>query len=497
MIPEFVGRLPVVAVVDPLGPDELRRVLVEPKNAIVKQYQRMFEMEGAMLQFTDEALTEIAAQALKRKTGVRALRSIIEGLLRETAFTLPETGAGREFTITPEIARGEKPLQAEEAAAPARRGRARGDSARRGSEASGVGSRGLGGGAAERTARPGRDADAPRLRGIGQRTVLELRARTERSRPVALAQPLTPASTARASVILAAMPLPRITELTLADAARTSPTRAGLAAVSRRPALRVGDEARRARPREDERPARRRSAPGSARPTTCARPGSSAARPTRARRPRRCSLEVGPGEAVEAVLINEGDRSTICLSTQVGCPVRCGFCASGLFGLKRNLTRGEILEQFLELVGTAARKAGRRITNVVVMGMGEPMMNVKSLLEALAIINDPTGPHLGARHITVSTSGSGRASISSCRRPASTRSRSASTRPNDALRAQIVPFAAAMPVAEMVDAAQEYLARKGREVTFEYVLLDGVNASARPRRASSSACSAASRRRRT
>jgi ATP-dependent Clp protease ATP-binding subunit ClpX len=111
MIPEFLGRLPVVAVLDPLGSTELRRVLVEPKNAIIKQYQRMFEMEGATLRFTEEALTEVATQALKRKTGVRALRSIIEGLLRETAFTLPETGAGREFAITPEIARGEKPLK--------------------------------------------------------------------------------------------------------------------------------------------------------------------------------------------------------------------------------------------------------------------------------------------------------------------------------------------------------------------------------------------------
>ena len=111
MIPEFLGRLPVVAVVDPLGPVELRRVLVEPKNAIIKQYQRMFEMEGAVLRFSEEALNEIANQALKRKTGVRALRSIIEGLLRETAFTLPENGAGREFVITPEIARSEKPLR--------------------------------------------------------------------------------------------------------------------------------------------------------------------------------------------------------------------------------------------------------------------------------------------------------------------------------------------------------------------------------------------------
>jgi ATP-dependent Clp protease ATP-binding subunit ClpX len=111
MIPEFLGRLPVVAVLDPLGPTELKRVLTEPKNAIIKQYQRMFEMEGATLKFTDDALIEVAKEALKRKTGVRALRSIIESMLRETSFSLPENGTGREFTITPEIVRGEKPLK--------------------------------------------------------------------------------------------------------------------------------------------------------------------------------------------------------------------------------------------------------------------------------------------------------------------------------------------------------------------------------------------------
>jgi 23S rRNA (adenine2503-C2)-methyltransferase len=187
-------------------------------------------------------------------------------------------------------------------------------------------------------------------------------------------------------------------------------------------------------------------------------------------------LEVGPGESVEAVLINEGERSTVCLSTQVGCPVRCGFCASGLFGLKRNLTRGEILEQFLELSGAAGR-AGRRITNVVVMGMGEPMMNVRSLLEALAILNSPEGPNLGARHITVSTVGVRKGLDEFMKEPRQYTLAFSLHAPNDALRAKIVPFPAAMDVVAMVDAAREYLDRKGREVTFEYVLLEGVNAS--------------------
>jgi 23S rRNA (adenine2503-C2)-methyltransferase len=187
-------------------------------------------------------------------------------------------------------------------------------------------------------------------------------------------------------------------------------------------------------------------------------------------------IEVGPAETVEAVLILEGDRSTICLSTQVGCPVRCGFCASGLFGLKRNLTRGEILEQYVELAATAAR-SGRRISNVVVMGMGEPMMNVRNLLEALATINDPDGPGLGARHITVSTVGV-RKGLDQFMQESRQYTLALSLHaPSDDRRAQIVPFAPAMPVRDMVAAAKEYLARKGREVTFEYVLLAGVNAS--------------------
>jgi 23S rRNA (adenine2503-C2)-methyltransferase len=228
----------------------------------------------------------------------------------------------------------------------------------------------------------------------------------------------------------------------------------------------VGDEARRARPGKDERPLG--VVPGADR---VARRETDPETSTD-----KVLLEVGPGEAVEAVLIIEGDRSTICLSTQVGCPVRCGFCASGLLGLKRNLTRGEILEQYLELASSAAR-AGRRVTNVVVMGMGEPMLNVRNLLDALAILNSPEGPNLGARHITVSTVGVKKGLDQFMQETRQYTLAFSLHAPNDALRSRIVPFPAAMPVAAMVEAAKEYLARKGREVTFEYVLLDGVNAS--------------------
>jgi ATP-dependent Clp protease ATP-binding subunit ClpX len=115
LIPEFVGRLPVTAALDPLGLDDLKRVLTEPKNALIKQYQRLFELEGATLRFTDDAISAVADLALKRKTGVRALRSIIEGCLRDAIFDLPDHG-GKEFTVTAESVLGGKPLKSKKAA---------------------------------------------------------------------------------------------------------------------------------------------------------------------------------------------------------------------------------------------------------------------------------------------------------------------------------------------------------------------------------------------
>jgi ATP-dependent Clp protease ATP-binding subunit ClpX len=116
LIPEFVGRLPVVATLDPLGAAELRRVLVEPKNAIIRQFQRLFELENASLKFSDDAVAAVAEMALQRKTGVRALRSIIEGVLREAIFDLPDHG-GKEFVVTAEHVLQKKPLRPKKLAA--------------------------------------------------------------------------------------------------------------------------------------------------------------------------------------------------------------------------------------------------------------------------------------------------------------------------------------------------------------------------------------------
>ena len=112
MIPQFIGRLPVTAVLDPLTEDDLVRVLTEPKNAIIKQYQKFFQMEEAALSFTGDALRAIAEKAMKKATGVRALRSIVEELLLETMFSLPDEKAQRTFVISPDMVRGEKAVAA-------------------------------------------------------------------------------------------------------------------------------------------------------------------------------------------------------------------------------------------------------------------------------------------------------------------------------------------------------------------------------------------------
>jgi 23S rRNA (adenine2503-C2)-methyltransferase len=114
-------------------------------------------------------------------------------------------------------------------------------------------------------------------------------------------------------------------------------------------------------------------------------------------------LELRQGDLVECVLMRETDRATVCVSTQVGCGMGCVFCASGLEGVKRNLSMGEILEQILRVDRLLAKE--ERITNIVVMGMGEPLANLKNLLPALETLNEKGGMGLGARRITISTVG--------------------------------------------------------------------------------------------
>lgn len=183
-------------------------------------------------------------------------------------------------------------------------------------------------------------------------------------------------------------------------------------------------------------------------------------------------LRLHDGNTVECVLIPEGERTTLCVSTQVGCPVACLFCASGMAGVQRNLARGEIIEQVLHAADLLP--AGRQLTNLVVMGMGEPMLNLDALLPALQRIHDPLGIGMGARRITVSTSGYPRQMQRFAAADPSYNLAVSLHAADDELRRRLVPTAR-HPVREITAAAQAYFGHKGREVTYEVVLLEGLN----------------------
>lgn len=111
LIPEFIGRFPVQCVVHPLDVKALAKILTEPKNAVIRQYQEFFRMENASLEFTPKALDALAKKALEKKTGARALRAIIEELMLDTMFQLPSERQSRRYTITDKMVRGEKPIE--------------------------------------------------------------------------------------------------------------------------------------------------------------------------------------------------------------------------------------------------------------------------------------------------------------------------------------------------------------------------------------------------
>ncbi len=184
-------------------------------------------------------------------------------------------------------------------------------------------------------------------------------------------------------------------------------------------------------------------------------------------------VELADGQQIECVLLRDGARRTICISTQVGCAMGCVFCASGLAGVARNLTAGEIVEQMLLL----DRLLGddERLSHVVVMGMGEPLANVDALLAALAEAAAPSGLGISARRITISTVGLPasihRLADAKCRYNLAVSLHA----PDDDLRNQLVRVNKNIGLAEILKAADHYFEASGRRLTFEYVLLAGLN----------------------
>ncbi|MBX3440855.1 MAG: 23S rRNA (adenine(2503)-C(2))-methyltransferase RlmN [Planctomyces sp.] len=184
-------------------------------------------------------------------------------------------------------------------------------------------------------------------------------------------------------------------------------------------------------------------------------------------------LELRDGEQVECVLMREDDRRTVCISTQVGCAMGCVFCASGLMGVKRNLSTGEILDQILRLDRLLSGE--ERITNVVLMGMGEPLANLKHVLPALETLNEKGGLGLGARRITISTVGLPEKIRELAAHGTPFNLAISLHAPEDELRTRIVPVNARIGVEAILSAADDYFAATGRRVTYEYCLLAGTN----------------------
>ena len=189
-------------------------------------------------------------------------------------------------------------------------------------------------------------------------------------------------------------------------------------------------------------------------------------------------FDVGGGDAVETVFIPEDDRGTLCISSQAGCAVGCRFCSTGHQGFSRNLSTAEIVGQlwFAEhFLRKHLRQSERVISNVVMMGMGEPLQNYSSLIPALRVMLDDHGYGLSRRRVTVSTSGVV-PMIDRLALDCPVALAVSLHAPNDSLREDLVPLNRKYPLAELLDACHRYLAHAPRDfITFEYCMLDGVN----------------------
>ena len=194
---------------------------------------------------------------------------------------------------------------------------------------------------------------------------------------------------------------------------------------------------------------------------------------------RKFLFRLSDGNLIESVLIpaspalygSRSDRRTICVSTQVGCAYGCKFCASGLEGFSRNLKPNEIIDQIIAI----ERESGEKVDNIVFMGMGEPLANLENLLRTLKIINAPWGLGIGARHITVSTSGLAPQIRKLADERLQIRLAISLHGATDEVRAQIMPINRRYNVEALLSACDYYVARKKQRLTFEYILIAGVN----------------------
>lgn len=189
----------------------------------------------------------------------------------------------------------------------------------------------------------------------------------------------------------------------------------------------------------------------------------------------KCAFRCADGQLIETVLMrHEMERNTVCVSSQAGCPMACAFCATGTMGLKRNLTADEIVDQVLHFA-RMLKAEGDAVTNVVLMGMGEPFHNYDQVLRALRVLNDPKGLAFGVRRMSISTCGIVPGILKLADDPLRVNLAISLHAPNDGLRSELMPVNKAYPLAKLFAAIRTYLAKTNRKIMFEYLLIDGVN----------------------
>jgi 23S rRNA (adenine2503-C2)-methyltransferase len=181
-------------------------------------------------------------------------------------------------------------------------------------------------------------------------------------------------------------------------------------------------------------------------------------------------LDLPDDEVIEAVFLPYNSRTTVCISSQVGCAMACTFCATGTEGLSRNLTTGEIVDQILFI---QAANPDRRISNVVLMGMGEPLLNYDNVIASIKLMHEEIG--LSLRHITLSTVGVVPAIYRLAKEEMPITLAVSLHAPTDALRSELVPLNDKYPIAKLLNACVDYVETTKRRMTFEYVLMAGVN----------------------
>ena len=189
----------------------------------------------------------------------------------------------------------------------------------------------------------------------------------------------------------------------------------------------------------------------------------------------KAALRLADGPVIETVLMRHGDgRRTVCVSSQAGCPMRCAFCATGQLGLKRNLTAEEIVDQVLHF-GRYLKPAKESVTNVVVMGMGEPLHNLDHVLAAIRELNSSDGLGVGARRFSISTCGIIPGIARLAAETLQVNLAVSLHAPNQALRERLMPVARAYPLDKLMAACRAYVEQTGRKIFFEYLLIDGIN----------------------